>query len=174
MTPVVVFLHLVTCFSINLVVLGTSGYHWNFAIRRVLGDPSYLLYYIDFEIKIKSLHAAWVKRLASDTCSKWKAAAAFFLKTDNLKFMFQCNRKQNDEISLSFYADISTAWCELNTIRTLNAQIIKNQVLWNNKYITIDNKPFVWQNWLPHGIMYQRSAWWMWQLLGSRSHEPQV
>ena len=49
---------------------------------------------IDFEIKIKSLHAAWVKRLASDTCSKPKAAAAFFLKTDNLKFMFQCNRKQ--------------------------------------------------------------------------------
>ena len=61
----------------------------------------------DFEIKIKSLHAAWVKRLASDTCSKWKTAAAFFLNTDNLKFMFQCNRKkQNDEISLSFYADM--------------------------------------------------------------------
>ena len=109
---------------------------------------------IDFEIKIKSLHAAWVKRVASDTRSKWKAAAAFFLKTDNFKFMFQCYRKQNDEISLSFYADISTTWCELNAIRTPNAQIIKNQVLWNNQYITIDNKPFVWQNWLSHGIMY--------------------
>ena len=40
-----VFLHLVTCVSINVVVIGTSGYHWNFAIRGVHGDPSYLLDY---------------------------------------------------------------------------------------------------------------------------------
>ena len=46
MTPVGVFLHLVTCVSVNLVVIGTSGYHWNFAIRGVLGDPSYLLDYM--------------------------------------------------------------------------------------------------------------------------------
>ena len=68
---------------------------------------------IDFDIKIKSLYVAWVKRLLSDTCSKWKTAAAFFLKTDNLKFMFQCNRKQNDEISLSFYVEY-----DKNTKRT--------------------------------------------------------
>ena len=50
MTPVGVFLHLVTCVYINLVVMGTSGCHWNFAIRGVLGDLSYLLDYILWSI----------------------------------------------------------------------------------------------------------------------------
>ena len=44
-------------------------------------------------------------------------------------------------------------WIEYdkNTKRT---NYKKNQVPWNNQYIIIDNKPFVWQNWLSHGIMY--------------------
>ena len=44
MTPCF-FLHLVAFVSINLVMIGTSMYHWNFAIKGVLGDPSCLFDY---------------------------------------------------------------------------------------------------------------------------------
>ena len=31
--------------------------------------------------------------------------------------------------------------------------IIHNQILWNNRYITIQNKNFLWKNWKDAGIM---------------------
>ena len=67
MTPLGIVLHLVTCVSINLVVIGTSRYHWNFAISRVLGDPSYLLDYSDSDAGWNSTqHPTWPQALGEE------------------------------------------------------------------------------------------------------------
>ena len=63
MTPVGGFLHLATFVPIKLVVIGTSGYHWNFAIRGVLGVYSYLIDCISLASLCKLIWRHWIYKM---------------------------------------------------------------------------------------------------------------
>ena len=108
---------------------------------------------VDFESKVKSLKLGWIKRLCDESNGKWKAAPSAMYKTSDLKFYFKCNYSCRKDIPCKFYTDVHNYFSEINTLQCPNEEIIKNQVIWNNRYITIQNKPFVWENWLQHGIL---------------------
>jgi exonuclease III len=108
----------------------------------------------DFESKIKSLKITWIKRLLDKSDSKWKAAPSIFYNTQDFNFFFRCNRTpiENKNIPL-FYRDIHKFWSELHTINDTDVALIKNQILWNNRYITIGKEPFIWKTWYNHNIL---------------------
>ena len=54
------------------------------------------------------------------------------------------------------FADVHNFWSEIQAIKQPNSAVIKNQGIWENRYITIQNKPFRWQKWLQHGIKHVR------------------
>ena len=44
-------------------------------------------------------------------------------------------------------------WSELQEIRIPTVEIIHNQTIWENRYITISNRPYIWSNWAAKGIV---------------------
>ena len=110
---------------------------------------------IDFEMKVRSLKLAWVKRLTDNSPGRWKAAPSTFLETGDLKFFFKCNRTLEGSTNMpNFYVDICKAWSKINMTNAPSVNVIRNQVIWNNRYITINNSPFQWQEWLSKGVVH--------------------
>ena len=109
---------------------------------------------IDFESKVNALKIGYVKRLLDNSLGKWKSAAAYFYKTNNIKMYFQSNHAAYKEINHKFYSDIHNFWSELQTIENPTNIVIQNQTIWNNRYITIENVPYEWASWQTKGIQY--------------------
>ena len=102
---------------------------------------------------MKSLSLNWIKRLCDTSTGKWKAIPALIYKTSDLKFFFSCNQKPfTNSIQPEFYKFIQCIWSEINEISQPSAQIIYNQFIWNNRYITIENRSFLWKRWKDAGI----------------------
>ena len=111
---------------------------------------------VDFESKVKAAKIVFVKRLLDKSKARWKASAPTFLNTNNTHLYFQCNQSKTEKIKSKFYADVHNFWSEIQAIEQPTSAVIKNQVIWENRYITIQNKPFRWQKWLQHGIRHVR------------------
>lgn len=105
------------------------------------------------ESKVKALKASWVIRICKNDNAKWKSLPAVYFGTDNLCNFFQFNQSKK-KYTVKFYQDIQNYWSELQCIENVNKESILNQVIWNNRYITIDKKTFMWKNWSQHGILY--------------------
>ena len=107
---------------------------------------------VDFESKVKSLKLGFIKRLLQNKTGKWRYTAAKFYKTNNLNYYFKCNRIPSD-IGNKFYEETLHYWSELQQIRIPTVEIIHNQTIWENRYITISNRPYIWSNWAAKGII---------------------
>ncbi len=101
---------------------------------------------MDYETKVKSLKAIWVKRFLESSASKWKAVPCYFYKTTDIYFFFSANQPKI-KIKPKFYQDIQNYWSEARTVDNTNIKVemIQEQVIWNNKYITIAKCPFYWK-----------------------------
>ena len=109
---------------------------------------------VDFESKVKALKVSFIKRLLNNSPGKWKNMANHFYNTRDLEFYFKCNRNENSRIEHTFYYNVHNHWFELQRFKEIDSLIVSNQVIWNNRYITIENKPFIWRNWVECGITY--------------------
>ena len=107
---------------------------------------------VDFESKVKSLKLGFIKRLLQNKTGKWRYTAAKFYKTNDLNYHFKCNRIPSD-IGNKFYEETLHYWSELQEIRIPTVEIIHNQTIWENRYITISNRPYIWSNWAAKGII---------------------
>ncbi len=108
---------------------------------------------MDFETKVKSLKAIWVKRFLESSASKWKAAPCYFYKT--YTSFFSANQPPI-KIKPKFYQDIQNYWSKARTVDNTNIKVemIEEQVIWNNRYITIAKQPFYWKRWTTNGIIF--------------------
>ena len=88
------------------------------------------------------LKIGYVNRLLDNSLGKWKSAAAYFYKTNNIKMYFQSNHAAYKEINHKFYSDIHNFWSIFQTIENPTNIVIQNQTIWNNRYITIENVPY--------------------------------
>ena len=66
---------------------------------------------------------------------------------------FQSNHATYKEIKHKFYSDIHNFWSELQIIESPTNIVIQNHI-WNNRYITIENVPYEWASWQTKGIQY--------------------
>ena len=130
MTPLGIVLHLVACVSINLVVIGTSRYHWNFAISRVLGDPSYLLDYSDSDAGWNSTqHPTWPQALGEeftpDVKDLWMGLRCLciyiHIHIDIEEHTWICwmrNHSLGSGRMTEFYVHGITGWCWVESFQT--------------------------------------------------------
>jgi hypothetical protein len=129
---------------------GSSKIAYKILIQQIENGGLKLL---DFEDKVKALKLMWIKRYVKGTDKKWMAATKFFYNTNNLVQYFSFN-KGKIKLAHKFYEEIHNFWSELQCFDVTNPEAILNQCIWNNQHITIQNRPFIWEHWVRHGIMY--------------------
>ncbi len=119
---------------------------------------------MDFETKPKSPKAIWVKRFLESSARKWKDVLCYFYKTTDIYFFFSAKQPQI-KIKPKFYKYIQNYWSEARTVDKTNIKIemIQEQVIWNNRYITITKHPFYWKRWATNGNIFIKD------LLGNNS-----
>ena len=95
-----------------------------------------------------------MKRFSNDSPGKWKAIPKILYKTKDMNSYFSSNiRPQETLDGPQFYKTIQNNWSEITEVRRNdNSEIIRNQILWCNRYITIQNRPFTWKKWKDAGI----------------------
>ena len=108
--------------------------------------------FIDFESKVKSLKIDFIKRLLQNKDGKWRPTASHFFQTNNQNFYLMCNRGPPNTMDHRFYEETLQCWSELQEVKTPTADIMYNETIWENRYITIQNRPIIWRLWQENGI----------------------
>ena len=110
---------------------------------------------IDLESKIKAIRLSWVQKLLNNSDASWKSPPRYFYGEKNLTQFFQCKRAPSisDNMPL-FYREIHKCWCEINNVEPVTNKLIRNEILWNNIFITGNKRPLYWRDWVGRGIIY--------------------
>ena len=110
---------------------------------------------INFVHVEKSLKAAWVNRYCSSENSDWCAFLDFKLEEFGGPFLFQCNYHLN-LLGLAdlppFYRNILSVWQELHSKTPHNIKEMKEEKLWNNRFIKIGGRSISYKAWASKGI----------------------
>ncbi|XP_068692817.1 uncharacterized protein [Montipora foliosa] len=106
----------------------------------------------DIETMIKALRLAWIPRLIREGHPNWKFVPDYFFKKyGGLYFVLSCNYDAKDfEDVPSFYRDILSFFHELKALH--GSHHGRDTILFHNKEICIDGKPFFWKEWFERGI----------------------
>jgi len=91
---------------------------------------------------------AWAKRyLALDNISQWGSIVNNILKHLGGKFLFRCNLTEKDiahlHIKSDFWINVLKSWCQYTYLDTIQNSDIKEQIIWLNSKIRVDNKPLL-------------------------------
>ena len=110
---------------------------------------------MDIDSKVKALKTMWVKRFFDDSAMRWKATPSHFYKTHDFKQFFKYNIQPESVAHSKFYNDICKFWYETQNCVVSNAskEYVQQQIIWNNKFITMQRKPIIWTDWIWHGII---------------------
>ena len=111
---------------------------------------------VNFADVEKSLKAAWVSRYCSSDGHHWCALLDSHLEKFGGSFLFQCNYdlKFLDLEGLPlFYRNILTVWQILHSKVPLSVNEIKEEILWNNRFIKIGGKTVFYKAWVSKGIL---------------------
>ena len=83
----------------------------------------------------------------------------YYLKQLGGKLIFSCNLRKDDishiNISNEFLKELLEIWTEVHFIQSncLEENDIKNQLIWYNSCIRVENKPIYYKNWAANGII---------------------
>ena len=102
----------------------------------------------------KSLKILWVKRLLNEEDLQWKIIPVHYLEKVDGKLIFLCNYelKKLDLDLPPVYKDTLTTWSESKQTSSQTSKDIHNEILWNNRFITINGKSIWWKKWFDQGI----------------------
>ena len=118
---------------------------------------------VDINSYFKSLKVSWVKRLLSSKISNWKVIARKYLdKFGEIWLIFKmnidnCKSIENFNDIPEFYKEIINCCVEFGGGQTktpTNFREIRNQNIWGNKYIKLNNKRLIYKNWIDSNLLY--------------------
>ena len=84
-----------------------------------------------------------LKKYVEDYKCPWKSILSHCLKNQGGKFLLHCNFNITD-LSKNlpiFYRECLDAWANLNVTQIDSRDHVLNQILWNNQYLRIGDKP---------------------------------
>ena len=110
----------------------------------------------DFDIINKLLKAAWAKRLSAPECAMWKSLPLEYLRDVGGEFIFYCNFSLKT-LPASFwftvvFKDVLNAWQRIVDHNPLRKNEVENEIIWNNKFVTIAGKSVFYQSWYEAGV----------------------
>ena len=108
----------------------------------------------DFESKVNALKLSWVKRFISQSNGNWKLIPMHYFKCSDVSLFFNCKINTIDCNTIpDFYKTMFNLWSQLHALQPTSRQMVMNEIIWNNKFITVENKPYLFESWLKAGIM---------------------
>ena len=108
---------------------------------------------IDLESMIQSLRLAWIKRTFEAHDSIWKSYLRHLLNRFGGLFLFHCNYDVKDiPITSQFYSELLKWWSDFR--EEFDTERDRQNIVWNNKEIRINNKPVFYKNFFESGIIY--------------------
>ena len=108
---------------------------------------------IDLESMIQSLRLAWIKRTFEAHDSTWKSYLRHLLNRFGGFFLFHCNYDVKDiPITSQFYSELPKWWSDFR--EEFDTERDRQNIVWNNKEIRINNKPVFYKNFFESGIIY--------------------
>ena len=115
---------------------------------------------LDLKTFSRSLKFTWIQKyLSSQSDTKWKTFFDYRLKRYSDPFLFSCNIRKEDIKHLNtpdqFTNEILELWAEVHSTEkdNQNQNSMKEQILWNNSYTRIENKPVYYNNWVVNGML---------------------
>ena len=104
---------------------------------------------------VKSLRLSWLGRFLISSNETWQAIPSTYLnKRGGLPFLLKCNydlTHLEKKLPL-FYSEMLEYFKELSSTYV---DVYKSEfILWNNKYITIENKSIFWRDLFERGICF--------------------
>jgi hypothetical protein len=106
----------------------------------------------DIESKIESILIGWIKRICNDNTCNWTATLKSYLKSSDMTNLFKENRDVITTDSL-FYQSILNSWKKVREQKEITKFTIQNEIIWNNRFIKINNKTLNWKKWKAKGII---------------------
>ena len=95
------------------------------------------------ESLIQTQRIMCLKKYVEDYKCPWKSILSHYLKNQGGKFLLHCNFNITD-LSKNlpiFYRECLDAWADLNVAQIDSRDHVLNQILWNNQYLRIGDKP---------------------------------
>ena len=135
-------------------------------IKRITLSQDYTeggLKITDIDNYIAAIKLSWVKRLTTGEFANWKVIPAFYFNNFGKDFLI-FNMPVDNILSIpkikvlpEFYMDIVKTWFEKvkidKNLQTISSfRVIRQQLLWGNKYIKFQNKCLVFTQWIKDNI----------------------
>ena len=107
------------------------------------------------ESAVKAQRIICVKKFLEDYSSPWKSILSYQLRDHGDKFLLHCNYNSTDlpKCLPNFYNECFKAWADLLSSEICSYEDVGNQILWNNQYLRIDNKPQFRKDLIEKGIV---------------------
>ena len=110
----------------------------------------------DFDIVNNSLKVTWIKRLSdSPHDANWSYIPLAYLNNVGGRFLFECNYELKSlkvNIPLDFYKEALEAWQKLTVSTPESKEQILEEIIWNNRFITIDGSSVYYKQWHEAGV----------------------
>ena len=106
-----------------------------------------------FRANIKAQKVAWVKRLLDNKSCKWNVLSEALMGFPRKDLECKNTIESHRQITNKFYSQMLEFWYQLHSVPPTQESIEK-EILWNNKFIIIDNKPINlrYTQWQKHAI----------------------
>lgn len=103
-----------------------------------------------------ALKIQWITIVNGDIF--WETMCFSNLKINIGKIIWQCNFKDKHVQYIAnnhsiFWTNVLEAWASYNFSHPVSPEDVSSQILWNNSYILIDNKPFVFLHAFNSGLI---------------------
>ena len=108
-----------------------------------------------FPTIVEGMKVLWVKKLLDVKSSNWKALAWQLANVSEFDLMCKCDVKQLKTFS-PFYGQVLHAWYNLHAKEPKGEDEICNEIIWNNKYITVDGRTIFYKQLYDKGVVQVR------------------
>lgn len=109
---------------------------------------------MDLAARVKVSSLQWVRRLIMKPCSNSATTLSYFLRTDDLtRFLSSKRRSVPEGVQyFPFYSYMFKLWNLHHSFAPPDEAAIRRELLWNNKFITINESPIYWKSWVSKNI----------------------
>lgn len=109
----------------------------------------------DLATRIKTSHLYWIKHFWDHPESTMALILGDSLKTDNVCYLLESKTQLAPKIhqAHSFLRDILMTWANLHIKEPKEELDLQKELLWDNSYIRIQQKPVTWPRWKEVGIL---------------------
>ena len=111
---------------------------------------------VDFQAKHKSLLCKWVYDIQDDALLCTQAWNALNPTLKNHIWLINAKKSTVEQFCgrKSFWSGVLIAWCEYTYIFPMTYEQVKNQFLWVNEFIKVNNQPIFYVQLYHQGCMY--------------------